>query len=34
MRLHYYEFFSKFFTGGGMPYEPLARLLAPKDSQN
>jgi V/A-type H+-transporting ATPase subunit I len=27
MRLHYYEFFSKFFTGGGSPYEPLA--LAP-----
>jgi V/A-type H+-transporting ATPase subunit I len=27
MRLHYYEFFSKFFTGGGLPYEPLA--LAP-----
>ncbi len=26
MRLHYYEFFSKFFTGGGMPYEPLAPL--------
>lgn len=24
MRLHYYEFFSKFFTGGGSPYEPLA----------
>lgn len=23
MRLHYYEFFSKFFTGGGAPYEPL-----------
>jgi V/A-type H+-transporting ATPase subunit I len=23
MRLHYYEFFSKFFTGGGTPYEPL-----------
>lgn len=23
MRLHYYEFFSKFFTGGGSPYEPL-----------
>ena len=27
MRLHYYEFFSKFFKGGGSPYEPLA--LAP-----
>lgn len=23
MRLHYYEFFSKFFIGGGSPYEPL-----------
>jgi V/A-type H+/Na+-transporting ATPase subunit I len=23
MRLSYYEFFSKFFTGGGMEYEPL-----------
>lgn len=28
MRLHYYEFFSKFFTGGGAPYEPLAPLKA------
>jgi V/A-type H+/Na+-transporting ATPase subunit I len=27
MRLHYYEFFSKFFRGGGSPYEPLT--LAP-----
>ena len=27
MRLHYYEFFSKFFRGGGSPYEPL--VLAP-----
>ena len=26
MRLHYYEFFSKFFTGGGATYEPLASL--------
>ncbi len=26
MRLHYYEFFSKFFTGGGATYEPLAPL--------
>jgi V/A-type H+-transporting ATPase subunit I len=26
MRLEYYEFFSKFFTGGGAPYEPLAPL--------
>jgi len=24
MRLHYYEFFSKFFLGGGVSYEPLA----------
>jgi len=24
LRLHYYEFFSKFFTGGGTPYAPLA----------
>jgi V/A-type H+-transporting ATPase subunit I len=28
MRLHYYEFFSKFFTGGGAPYEPLRPLRA------
>jgi V/A-type H+/Na+-transporting ATPase subunit I len=28
MRLHYYEFFSKFFTGGGAPYEPLTPLRA------
>jgi V/A-type H+-transporting ATPase subunit I len=26
MRLHYYEFFSKFFTGGGAPFEPLTPL--------
>ena len=26
MRLHYYEFFSKFFTGGGAEYQPLALL--------
>jgi V/A-type H+-transporting ATPase subunit I len=26
MRLEYYEFFSKFFTGGGKPYEPLTTL--------
>jgi V/A-type H+-transporting ATPase subunit I len=26
MRLEYYEFFSKFFTGGGVPYMPLAKL--------
>ncbi len=28
MRLHYYEFFSKFFTGGGSVYEPLALATA------
>jgi V/A-type H+-transporting ATPase subunit I len=26
LRLEYYEFFSKFFTGGGAPYAPLAKL--------
>lgn len=26
MRLSYYEFFSKFFTGGGMRFEPLSLL--------
>jgi V/A-type H+-transporting ATPase subunit I len=26
MRLEYYEFFSKFFTGGGMRYKPLTLL--------
>jgi V/A-type H+-transporting ATPase subunit I len=26
MRLEYYEFFSKFFTGGGMHYKPLTLL--------
>jgi V/A-type H+/Na+-transporting ATPase subunit I len=30
MRLHYYEFFSKFFQGGGSPYEPLALATAPE----
>ena len=30
MRLHYYEFFSKFFTGGGSPYEPLTLASAQK----
>jgi V/A-type H+-transporting ATPase subunit I len=28
MRLHYYEFFSKFFRGGGTPYEPLTLAKA------
>jgi V/A-type H+/Na+-transporting ATPase subunit I len=28
MRLHYYEFFSKFFRGGGSPYEPLTLATA------
>jgi V/A-type H+/Na+-transporting ATPase subunit I len=30
MRLHYYEFFSKFFQGGGSPYQPLALSPAPE----
>jgi V/A-type H+-transporting ATPase subunit I len=30
MRLEYYEFFSKFFSGGGMRYKPLT-LLPPAD---
>jgi V/A-type H+/Na+-transporting ATPase subunit I len=30
MRLHYYEFFSKFFQGGGTPYEPLTLASAQK----
>ncbi len=28
MRLHYYEFFSKFFKGGGASYEPLTPVRA------
>ena len=28
MRLHYYEFFSKFFQGGGSAYEPLTLASA------
>ena len=31
MRLHFYEFFSKFFSGGGAPYEPLALPSAQKN---
>jgi V/A-type H+-transporting ATPase subunit I len=31
MRLSYYEFFSKFFTGGGMRFEPLS--LAPSSDE-
>ncbi len=30
MRLSYYEFFSKFFSGGGMRFEPLT-LAPPED---
>ena len=30
MRLHYYEFFSKFFLGGGSTYEPLNLTPAPE----
>jgi V/A-type H+-transporting ATPase subunit I len=30
MRLHYYEFFSKFFSGGGLTYEPLTLAPAPE----
>jgi len=30
MRLHYYEFFSKFFSGGGSTYEPLSLAPAPE----
>ncbi len=26
LRLEYYELFSKFFTGGGVPFSPLAML--------
>jgi V/A-type H+-transporting ATPase subunit I len=31
MRLSYYEFFGKFFTGGGMRFEPL--VLTPTKSE-
>jgi len=30
MRLHYYEFFSKFFTGGGLAFDPLKSLASPQ----
>ncbi len=32
MRLSYYEFFSKFFSGGGMRFEPLTLKPADKES--
>lgn len=31
MRLHYYEFLGKFFTGGGMRFEPLALTPAKEE---
>ena len=31
MRLHYYEFLGKFFTGGGMRFEPLSITPAKED---
>lgn len=31
MRLHYYELLGKFFTGGGMRFEPLTLTPAPED---
>ena len=31
MRLEYYEFFSKFFEGGGMSYEPLTPLAVDRN---
>jgi V/A-type H+-transporting ATPase subunit I len=31
MRLHYYEFFSKFFLGGGAEYQPLTLGNAPEN---
>jgi len=31
LRLEYYEFFSKFFTGGGTPYTPFTLLPAPSE---
>ena len=32
LRLEYYEFFSKFFTGGGAPYTPLAAVVESSES--
>jgi V/A-type H+-transporting ATPase subunit I len=32
MRLSYYEFFSKFFSGGGMRFEPLTIKPGEKES--
>jgi len=31
MRLSYYEFFSKFFSGGGTRYEPLTLQTKPEE---
>jgi len=31
MRLHYYEFFTKFFQGGGAEYQPLTLVNAPEN---
>ena len=31
MRLSYYEFFGKFFTGGGMRFEPLVLTPAKEE---
>ena len=32
LRLEYYEFFTKFFGGGGLPYKPF-RLGSVKESE-
>jgi V/A-type H+-transporting ATPase subunit I len=34
MRLEYYEFFSKFFEGGGMSYEPLTPLATARSEKS